>query len=416
MNSESFIAQRIIKGTKNSKQLSGPIVRISVLGISLGLAVMILTISIVTGFQKEIRNKLIGMGSHIQISNYDTNISSEQIPIDKNQDFLIDLTNHSNIKSVQSFATKSGIVKTNSDNEGVNIKGIGQDFDWTFINQNMVEGERFTVNDSALSKNIVISKHLSNKLLLNVGDKMIIYFLTKKNVDDYTQYDKRVKVFYVSGIYETGFEDIDRQLVLVDIGQVQNLNGWDKNQVSGIEVKLNDYTKIDEVGDEFHYLVGHELNSQTVKELNPTVFSWLELQDVNAIIFIALMVLVAGINMISALLILILERTNMIGILKALGAQNMSIQKIFLINAAYLIGRGLIFGNLIGIGLALLQKHYGLVTLDQSSYYVSVVPINLNLIHILLLNIGTLLTCMLMLILPSFIVSKVSPVMAIRFS
>ncbi len=416
MNTERFIAKRIIFGGNSSNQLSRPIVRISVIGITLGLAVMILTVAIVNGFQTEIRNKLIGFGSHITISNYDNNISDEPQPISKDQKFISDLTNNPDIHHIQNYATKSGIIKTKADNEGVLLKGIGPDYDWKFINDNLKDGKAFAISDTGLSKNIVISKYLADKLELKINDKMIIYFLTKKNGSATTQYEQRVKALSISGIYETGFEDIDKRLVLVDIRQIQKLNYWNEDQIGGFEIAINDYKKIDKVGAEVNELIGQGLIAQTVKEINPTVFSWLDLQDVNAIIVITLMILVAGINMISALLILILERTNMIGILKALGAKNGSIQKIFLYDAAYLIGKGLLWGNIIGIAIALIQQHFEIFKLDKITYYVSVIPIHLDLLSILLLNVGTLLCCLLMLIIPSFIVSRITPVKAIRFS
>jgi lipoprotein-releasing system permease protein len=416
LNTERFIAQRIINGSENTNRLSKPIIRISVLGIALGLAVMILTVSIITGFQQEIRNKLIGFGSHIQISNYDNNASDEAQAISIKQTFIKDLKSNSAISHIQIYATKSGIIKTKTDNEGVMLKGIGKDYDWKFIEENLKAGKVFTVNDSEISRNIVISKYLSDKLDLQVGNKMTIYFLTKKSDSTYTHYQQRVKVFYISGIYETGFEDVDKRLVLVDIQQIQKLNYWNDDQIGGFEITLKDYKNIDKIGAEVNEKVGQALIAQTIKEVNPTIFSWLDLQDMNAIIVITLMILVASINMVSALLILILERTNMIGILKALGAKNSSIQKIFLINATYLIGRGLIWGNFIGISIALIQKHFGVIKLDQATYYVAVVPININILHILLLNAGTLFCCLLMLIIPSFIVTKITPVKAIRFS
>lgn len=415
MNTEFFIAKRIIFGS-GTNQLSRPIVRISVLGIALGLAVMLLTIAIITGFQKEIRNKLIGFGSHIQILNYDTNVSDEPHPISKNQPFIEELKNDPEINHIQIYATKSGIIKTKTDNEGVLIKGIGPDYDWKFINENLNSGKSFTINDTNLSKDIIISKYLADKLELKLDDKMIIYFLTKKSDSISFQYEQRAKVFYISGIYETGFEDIDKRLVLIDIKQIQKLNYWAPDQIGGFEISINDYKKIDDIGEKVNDLVGQGLIAQTVKEINPTIFSWLDLQDLNGIIVITLMILVAGINMISALLVLILERTNMIGILKALGAQNKNIQKIFLYNAAYLIGKGLLWGNSIGLLLALFQQYFGVFKLDQATYYVSVIPININLFHILLLNAGTLFSCLIMLIVPSFIISKITPVKAIRFS
>ncbi|MGQ0827298.1 MAG: ABC transporter permease [Bacteroidota bacterium] len=422
MNTERFIAQRIISDQLSSDRTgesahSGtrPIVRISILGITLGLAVMILTLAIVNGFQSEIRKKLIGFGSHIRITNYDTNVSDEPQPINKNQAFIADLRNNPQIAHIQVFATKSGIIKTKTDNEGVVLKGIGADFDWKFINDNLKAGTAFS-SDTGLSKSIVISKNLADKLELKLNDKMVIYFLTKKPDSTTTQYEQRGKAFFISGIYETGFEEIDSRIVLVDIRQIQKLNYWTDDQIGGFEMAIHDYKKIDAIGTEVNDLVGQGLIAETIKETNPTVFSWLDLQDLNAMIVICLLILVAGINMISALLILILERTNMIGILKALGTNNRSIQKIFLYNAAYLIGKGLLWGNILGISFALLQQHFGILKLDQATYYVSVVPINLNVLSILLLNAGTLICCLLMLIIPSFIVSKITPVKAIRFN
>jgi len=416
LNTERFISRRIIFGSGKANQLSSPITKIAVLGITLGLAVMILTVSIVTGFQIEIRNKLIGFGSHILISNYDNNETSEPQPISSEQPFLKEIQSDPDISHIQSFATKSGIVKTRSANEGVLLKGIGGDYDWDFIQKNLISGEVFHAGDTSLSKNIVISKYLADRLDLKLNDKMVIYFLTKKEDSVSIAYEQRVKAFYISGIYSSGFEDIDKKLVLVDLGQIRKLNYWNDQQVGGFEIAIKDYKKLDEIGDKVNILIGQGLSAQTIKDTNPTVFSWLDMQDVSAIIVIILMLIVAGINMISALLILILERTNMIGILKALGASNAGIQKIFLYNASYLIGKGLLYGNILGIGIALIQHYFGIFKLDQTTYYVSVIPIHLNLLSILLLNLGTLVSCLLMMILPSFIVSKITPVKAIRFS
>jgi lipoprotein-releasing system permease protein len=406
----------MIKGSAGAKQLSRPITKIAVAGIALGLAVMIITIGIVVGFQEEIRNKLIGFGSHIQVTNYDNNSSDEPRPISKIQPFLNDVKSDPEVAHIQMYATKSGIIKTKTDNEGVLLKGIGSDFDWSYINSNMKAGQNFSVSDTGLSRSIVISKHLSDKLGLGLNDKMVIYFLTRKEDENVTEYEQRVKTFYISGIYETGYEDIDKKLVLVDIGQIQKLNYWDDDQVGGFEIALTNFENLDEKGEMINIQAGQGLLAQTIKEVNPTVFSWLDLQDLNAIIVIVLMLLVAGINMISALLILILERTNMIGILKSMGASNASIRKIFLYNAVYLIGKGMIIGNILGLGLAILQQQTGMFTLDQTQYYVSVIPVNIDPVQILLLNIGTMVACTLMLLLPSFIISRITPVKAIRFS
>lgn len=416
MNTERFLAKRIISGSGSNNRLSRPIVRISIIGIALGLAVMILTVAIVKGFQQEVREKLIGMGAHIQITNYDNNTSDEPHPISRNQAFLKNKEDLSSISHIQVYTIKTGIVKTKTVNEGIVLKGIGNDYDWRFISRNLKTGSVFTVSDTGISRSIVISKFMADKLELHLNDKMVIYFLTKKRDSVLTQYEQRAKSFYISGIYETGMEDIDKKLALVDIRQLQKLNYWTDDQIGGFELSIKNYDKIDQIGLDIDNLVGSGLKAETIKEINPTIFSWLELQDVNAVIVIALMILVAGINMISALLILILERTNMIGILKALGSTNTSIQKVFLYNAAYLIGKGLLWGNIIGLGLAFIQKQYGVFKLDEATYYVAVIPIDLNWIYIVLLNIGTLICCLLMLIVPSFIVSKITPVKAIRFS
>jgi lipoprotein-releasing system permease protein len=416
LDTERFLAKRIISGSGSGNQLSRPIVRISMIGIALGIAVIILTVAIVKGFQQEVRGKLIGIGAHIQITNYDNNSSDEPQPISKNQEFLKTIAAHPSILHTQIYTIKTGIVKTKTVNEGIVLKGISKDYDWSFISKNLKAGAIFTVSDTGLSRSIVISKYLADKLELNLDDKMIIYFLTKKGDALHISYEQRVKVFYISGIYETGMEEVDKNLALVDIRQLQKLNYWTPDQIGGFEMTISNYNEIDKIGEEINEMIGDGLTAQTIKELQPTLFSWLDLQDMNAIIVIALMILVAGINMISALLILILERTNMIGILKALGATNKSIQKVFLYNATYLIGKGLLWGNLIGIGLAFIQKYFGLFKLDQATYYVSVIPIEINWLYIILLNLLILVCCVLMMLIPSLIVSKITPVKAIRFS
>lgn len=417
MNIERFIAKRILSGSSATNQLSRPIVRISVLGITLGLAVMILSVAVVTGFQNEIKAKLIGFNSHIQISNYDSNTSAEPKPISKIQPFLPEIKSNPDINHISVYATKNGIIKTQTDNEGVLLKGISSDYNWDFLNKNFVQGKAFGFSDT-VSKNIVISKYLSDKLNLKLNDKMIIYFIVDRfdSVGTKLRTETTGKDFYISGIYETGLEEIDRVLVLTDIRRIQKMNGWREDEVAGFEIAIKDYKKIDDLGYDIDKLIGQGLVALTIKQTNPAIFSWLDMMDINVIMILVMMVIVAGINMISALLILILERTNMIGILKALGANNGSVQKIFLYNAVYLIGKGLLWGNVFGIGIALIQQYFGIFTLDEKVYYISQIPINLNLMDILLLNAGTLICCVLMLVVPSFIVSKITPVKAIRFS
>lgn len=378
---------------------------------------MILSVAVVTGFQNEIKAKLIGFNSHIQISYYDNNTSAEPKPISKIQPFLSDIKNNPDINHISVYATKNGIIKTQTDNEGVLLKGVSSDFNWDFLNKSFVQGKSFVVGDT-VSKNIVISKYLSDKLNLKLNDKMIIYFIVDRfdSVGTKLRTETTGKDFYISGIYETGLEEIDRVLVLTDIRRIQKMNGWREDEVAGFEIAIKDYKKIDDIGYDVDKLIGQGLVALTIKQTNPSIFSWLDMMDINVIMILVMMVIVAGINMISALLILILERANMIGILKALGANNGSVQKIFLYNAVYLIGKGLLFGNVFGIGIALLQQYFGIFTLDEKIYYISQIPINLNVMDVLLLNAGTLICCVLMLIVPSFIVSKITPVKAIRFS
>ena len=399
--------------------MSRPIVKIAIGGIALGIAVMIATVAIVTGSQKEISNKIIGFGSHISVASYDNNVSYEPEPINRKQDFIQQLSTNPEIKHIQVFATKNGIIKTKTDNEGVLLKGIDKNYNWSFIQSNLVEGKIFTVNDTAISKSIVISQSLAKRLDIKLGQKMLIYFVTKRKSDDTTSsiaYEQRVRDFYVSGIYHSGFDELDSKMVFTDIAQIQKLNYWEKDQVGGFEIEVNDFDKIDELGEYVYDITGQGLTAQTIKQSNPTMFGWLDLMDSNALIIIVLMILVAGINMISALLILILERTNMIGILKALGSNDREVREIFIYQAFYLIGKGLLYGNVIGITICFLQDKYKIITIPQESYYISYIPINIELLHVVLLNVFTLLVCMLMMIIPTLIITRITPVKAIRFS
>ena len=412
MNTEFFISKKIIS---NKKGFSKPIVNIAILGIALGLAIMIITLAIVTGFQKEIRDKVIGFGSHIQITNYDNNESFEGTSIDRNQPFLQELSKNPSIRHLQCFATKAGIIKTREKQgeggelQGVIVKGVGSDFDWDFFRKNITAGEPFTVTDSVKSDKILISKYHSEKLKLKLNDTLIIYFIQNQQ--------QRARRFAVCGIYSTGLGDLfDQVYVIADIGHIQKLNGWTENSVAGFEVLLNDYKQLDKTTAEVNEVIGFEFLAKSIKEVSPQIFSWLDAQDINAVVVIALMALVAAINMISALLVLILERTNMIGTVKALGMNNWSVRKIFLYNAGYLIGRGLIIGNILGIGLCLLQKYFHLIPLDERTYYLSYIPVNFNLLHVAVLNAGTFAVCFIMLLLPSFIITYITPVKAMRFS
>jgi len=408
-----FIAHRVFTDRDNKESFSRPIVAIAVAGIALGLTVMILAIAIVTGFKNEIRNKVVGFGSHIQILNLDTNTSYEMVPVSRNQKFLESVKAMPGINHVQVFGIKAGIIKTETDIQGVVLKGVGNDFDWQFFRDNLVEGEIFQVTDSTRTNKVLISKYLSKLLRLRVGDDFAMYFV---------QEPPRMRRFTISGIYETSLEDFDKIFILADIGHIIRLNDWDPDQISGFEITIDDFRDLDWMTFRVQEQVGYGFEEDktmlrvlSIQEKYPQIFDWINLQDMNVAIILILMLVVAGFNMVSGLLILILDRTRMIGILKALGAENARVRRIFLIQAGLLIAKGLFWGNIIGIGLCLLQRYFGIIRLEQSSYYLTTVPINLDPMHILLLNIGTMVLILLMLIVPSHVISGIMPVKTIRF-
>jgi lipoprotein-releasing system permease protein len=408
LNFELFIAGRIV--SKGKANFSGPIVRLSIFSIALGISVMIIAIAIVTGFQEQVRNKVIGFGGHIQITAYDVTTSYEANPVSMVQPFYPGLDSLDGVRHIQVFASKAGIIKTEDQIEGVILKGVGSDYDWSWFEDKMVDGKILSFNEAARSDAIIISRNLANLLNLHTGEALRMYFINRDEIQP------RGRKFMISGIYETGLEEFDKLYILGDIRHVQSLNNWESDQVGGFEVFLDDFNQMDPMGYRINTLVGVNLKAQTIRQLYPQIFEWLSLHDMNVAIIIALMVLVAGITMISTLLILILEKTNMIGTLKALGTKNRSIRKVFIYNAVYIIGRGMIWGNAIALTLSLIQLKFGLFKLNQESYYVSQVPVNLQFSHYLLVNLGTLLACTIMLIIPSYIVTKISPVKAIRFN
>jgi lipoprotein-releasing system permease protein len=403
LNTPFFIARRMGAEKRN---LTSLVKIIAILSISLGLTVMIIAVAVVTGFQNEIRNKVIGFGAHIQVSNFDYNISYEVKPLSKDQEFYPLLSTIEGSRSTHVFSTKPGIIKTRDEIHGIIFKGVGSDFDWDFFTDKLIEGSTVQYSDTAISNDIIISGYIAKLLLLKTGDEVLVYFI---------QDPPRVRRLNIVGIYETGLDEMDKIFIMGDLQHVQRLNNWTTDQVGGIGIVLNDYRQMDQVNDEVREIIPFTLNSRTINQIYPQIFDWLALLDMNVYVIIAIMILVAGINMITTLLISVLEKTNLIGILKALGGSNAQVRKVFLYHAGFLIAKGMIIGNILGIGLALLQDYTGIVKLAQESYFVDVVPIHLNVITILGLNAGTFLICMLMLILPSFIVSRVSPVRAITF-
>jgi lipoprotein-releasing system permease protein len=407
LNLPVFIANRL--SSKDKENLSGPVTRIAVITIALGLSVMILAVAVLVGFQTEIRNKVIGFSAHIQIDNFDENASYESSPVSINQPFYPGLEEAEGIKHIQVFALKAGIIKTEDQLQGVVLKGIGPDFDWDFLKKHLISGSVFQVNDTSVSGELLISGMIANKLKLKAGDEVRMYFLSGSETQP------RARKFTVSGIYATGLEEFDEVYVIGDLRHIQKLNNWGNDMVSGFEVFINDFKSLNKIGEMVYQIIGYDLNAETITEAYPQIFDWLRLMDINVVIILVLMILVAGITIISTLLIMILERTNMIGILKALGIKNNELRKLFLHLTARIIARGLLWGNIIGIGMALIQDWTKALPLDEESYYISYVPVSLNISHILLINAGTFLICLVMVLIPGYIIGRITPVKAIRF-
>lgn len=413
MNLPYFIAQRIIKGRRKGTSFSRPINVIAIAGIAIGLAVMILAVAILTGFKQQITDKVVGFGSHIQIVNFDSNLSYETSPVSTNLKFVPLVRSIPGIEHMQVFGIKAGIIKTAEDIQGVVLKGIGPDYNWSYFSNCIVEGSSFTVSDTASTNSVIISKKLASMLKLKTGDSFAMHFI---------QDPPRMRKFTITGIYETSLEEFDKIYVFCDIHHIRRLNGWEDNEVSGFEIFIDDFSRLDAMTQAVRDVIGYRLsdNEPKVKVTNvkmkyPQIFDWLNFQDTNVVVIIILMIIVAGFNMISGLIILILEKTNMIGILKALGSTDKTIRNIFMYQAAYLITKGLLWGNITGLGLAILQLHTGLISLDPSSYYIKTVPINLDAFHVLLLNAGTMAVIILILLIPSQMVGRITPVKAIRF-
>jgi len=415
MNFELFIARKVhFSKTAGDRQVTPPAVRIAIVGIALGLATMILSIAIITGFKKEVWNKVIGFGAHIQITNFDSNKSYETTPIMVSDALMAELQAFPGIRHVERFATKPGILKTEQDFQGIVLKGVDEHFDWTFFSEHLTEGTVFAVDPEKISTDVIISRHLADLLGLSCDDTFLAYFV--QHMDDV-----RPRRFHIRGIYETGF-DYDKVFVYADIKQVRQLNGWEEDAVSGLELFVNDYGQVDEIADQLYF---HLINKQdrlnntyytrSIKELNPMIFNWLDVLDINVVIILVLVMAVSGFTMISGLLIIMLERINMIGILKALGQENRSIRSVFLYISFFLIGKGMIWGNVIGVLICLVQSQFNLIKLDPSDYYLDAVPIDLSLTRWLLINLGALTVSLLMMLGPSYLITKVNPARTIRF-
>lgn len=409
-----FIAKRLYSEQGDKRKVSRPAIHIATAGVAIGLAVMIISVCVVLGFKHTIRDKVIGFGSHIQVADFLTLQQMEQYPI-VIDDSMIDVLKHiPDVAHVQRFAMKEGILKTDSDFLGVAFKGVGPEFDSTFIHNNMVEGSIPHFSDSVSHNQILISQLMADKLHLKSGQRIFAYFFDNNGV--------RTRRFTIAGIYQTNLKKYDETIVFTDLYTAVKLNGWESDQASGAELSVNNFDNLDMVesrviskvkGTVDHY--GETYSSATIKELNPQIFQWLDLMDLNVWIILALMLIVAGVTMISGLLIIILERTSMIGILKALGARNKTIRHTFMWFAVFIIGKGMLIGNILSLGLLALQQAFGIIKLDAQTYYVSTVPVEINALYIVALNVATLLISVFMLVAPSYLISHIHPAKSMRY-
>jgi lipoprotein-releasing system permease protein len=410
LNYEYFIAKRIIGSKAYKSSISAPIIKIGIAAIAVGIVVMMVAIATGIGLQQKIRDKVVAFNGHVTISNYDSNTSQESVfPISMNQEFYPEFKSVEGIKHVQAVASKFGVIRTESDFEGAYLKGVGADYDWGYFKEFLVEGN---LPDYTKKRNedVLISEYLANRLGFKVGETFQMVF-----PKDDAEKLPNIITYNIVGVYNSGFQDLDAQYLIGDIRHIQRINNWKDDQIGNFEVFITNYDELPEKGIEIYKNTPSTLNTQTITDKYASVFEWINIFDKNIYGIIGIMILVAGINMITALLVLILERTQMIGILKALGSNNWSIRKLFLYNASYLIILGLFWGNIIGLGLLFTQKYFKLFPLDPSVYYVTEAPVYISVTYIVALNLGTLILCLLMLLVPSYIVTKISPVKAIRF-
>ena len=409
-----FIAKRLYSEQGDKRKVSRPAIHIATAGVAIGLAVMIISVCVVLGFKHTIRDKVIGFGSHIQVADFLTLQQMEQYPIVIDDSMINVLKHIPDVAHVQRFAMKEGILKTDSDFLGVAFKGVGPEFDSTFIHSNMVEGSIPHFSDSVSHNQILVSQLMADKLHLKSGQRIFAYFFDNNGV--------RTRRFTIAGIYQTNLKKYDETIVFTDLYTAVKLNGWESDQASGAELSVDNFDNLDMVesrviskvkGTVDHY--GETYSSATIKELNPQIFQWLDLMDLNVWIILALMLIVAGVTMISGLLIIILERTSMIGILKALGARNKTIRHTFMWFAVFIIGKGMLIGNVLSLGLLALQQAFGIIKLDAQTYYVSTVPVEINALYIVALNVATLLISVFMLVAPSYLISHIHPAKSMRY-
>lgn len=415
MNFSLYIARKIYTGGGDlNNKVSKPAIRIATLGVTIGLSVMIISVSVVLGFKNSIRDKVVGFGSHIIVTNILNIDGAEQYPIAINKDLTRRLTQVDCVKKVERYAYTEGVLKTNSDFLGIMLKGIGPEYDLSFIHENLKEGNIPNFSDKKSQNKIVISETIAQKLNLHVGDKAFAYFLNRQGV--------RMRYFKIAGIYATNMKQFDSQICFTDLYTTQKLNGWKDDQYGGVELLIKDFNKLYIESNKISHIVkdrrdkyNNTYAASNIISQYPQIFSWLNLMDMNVWIILGLMIAVAGVTMVSGLLIIILERTQMIGTMKALGCRNKQIRHIFLWFATFVIGKGLLFGNIIGVGIILLQRYTGFIKLDPQTYYVNIIPVEINILLILALNIITMIVCVLVLIAPSYLVSRINPAKSMQY-
>ena len=415
MNFSLYVARKIYTGGRDlNNKVSKPAIRIATLGVTIGLSVMIISVSVVLGFKNSIRDKVVGFGSHIIVTNILNIDGAEQYPIAINKDLTRRLTQVDGVKKVERYAYTEGVLKTNSDFLGIMLKGIGPEYDLSFIHENLKEGNIPNFSDKKSQNKIVISETIAQKLNLHVGDKAFAYFLNRQGV--------RMRYFKIAGIYATNMKQFDSQICFTDLYTTQKLNGWKDDQYGGVELLIKDFNKLYIESNKISHIVkdrrdkyNNTYAASNIISQYPQIFSWLNLMDMNVWIILGLMIAVAGVTMVSGLLIIILERTQMIGTMKALGCRNKQIRHIFLWFATFVIGKGLLFGNIIGVGIILLQRYTGFIKLDPQTYYVNIIPVEINILLILALNIITMIVCVLVLIAPSYLVSRINPAKSMQY-
>lgn len=410
MNLEYFIARRLVTAKNHKSSISAPILKIAIIAIAIGIIMMIIAVATGVGLQEKIREKVSAFNGHIIISNYDDNVSEVSVnPIPIQQDFYPEFKSVQGINHVQAVASKAGIIRTEESVEGVIFKGVGKDYKWDNLQEYIVSGRIPNLKDN-LNNEVILSKYLADRLNFKVGDKFNTFFM-KEDANSMPN----MRVFKIVGIFNSGFQEFDATYIIGDIRHVQRINKWKNGEVGSFEVFIDDFDQLQQKGEEVYNAIPSTLDSRTIEDKYYNIFEWLKLFDFNIALIIIIMVVVGTINMVVALLVLILERTQMIGMLKALGANNWSMRKIFLYNAGYLIIKGLLWGNIISLGLLFIQKYFEVIKLPPENYYVTVAPVSIKILAILLINAGTVVVCLSLLLIPSYIITKITPVKALRF-